>query len=71
MTQALLNFAPALIQCMAALTHRMPVMYERGAARAGLDPEELAFATSGGQVDSCFMWRAGGPAGRVRVLRDA
>jgi len=68
MTQALLNFAPALIQCMAALTHRMPLMYERARTGAGLTAEESSFTSSGGQLDSCYMWRSGGAASRLRRL---
>jgi hypothetical protein len=70
MTQTLLNFAPALIQCMAALTHRMPLMYERrSSGRGALSADEQSFAGSGGQIDSCFMWRAGSPANALRLVR--
>jgi hypothetical protein len=66
--ESLLNLAPALIQCMPALTHRTASLY---AARAGQPAEASlpsAIAMSGGLVDSCYMWRSGGGAARTRVF---
>jgi hypothetical protein len=53
---ALLMLAPALIQCMAALSDGWASMAAAGAWTVGL----------GGQPDSCWMWRADGPLQRAR-----
>jgi hypothetical protein len=67
--QALLNLAPALIQCLPALSHRFAGVFARAAASGvrgepGVDANPLL--TSGGLPDSCFMWRTGGPVARDR-----
>jgi len=67
LAEALLNFAPALIQCMPALSHRFGVLPSRAAASgtapgAGAAPSPLL--TSGGMADSCFMWRTSGGLAR-------
>lgn len=55
---ALLNLAPGLIQCMAALTNRM---LGRMAGRTAAEAAEFSRSVGiGGQRDSCYMWRAGG-----------
>jgi hypothetical protein len=65
LAEALLNFAPALIQCMPALTHRFGVLPARSANRAAPpDPGASPLLSSGGLSDSCFMWRTGGGAAR-------
>lgn len=72
LTEALLNFAPGLIQCLAALSHRL-ALFSRpsGAPRPAADPAANAPLASGGFPDSCYMWRTGGPAGRARIgLRE-
>jgi hypothetical protein len=48
---ALLNLAPALIQCVPAVMERW--QSEPGAARP-------AMMAGGGMADSCYMWRRGG-----------
>jgi len=53
---ALLMLAPALIQCMAALSDGWASMAAAGAWTVGM----------GGQPDSCWMWRADGPLQRAR-----
>ncbi len=63
--EALLNFAPGLIQCLAALSHRL-TLFSRTAARPGAEAGANAVLTSGGLPDSCYMWRTGGAAGRTR-----
>ncbi len=68
--EALLNFAPALIQCMPALTHRLPSLYAArspGAAPAAAGDPPPAIALAGGLADSCYMWRSGSPASRARI----
>jgi hypothetical protein len=52
----LLMLAPALIQCVAALSDGWPALAAQGAWIVGM----------GGQPDSCYMWRAGGPLQRAR-----
>jgi hypothetical protein len=69
LAEALLNFAPALIQCMPALTHRFGALFARAATSAaapepGAAPNPLL--ASGGMADSCFMWRTSGAALRAR-----
>ena len=53
---ALLMLAPALIQCVAALSDAWPAL----AANAGW------VVGMGGHPDSCYMWRKGGALGRAR-----
>jgi hypothetical protein len=68
LAEALLNFAPGLIQCMPALSHRFGALFARAAASAAApDPAAASspLLTSGGMADSCFMWRAGGGAART------
>jgi len=66
LAEALLNFAPALIQCMPALTHRFGVLPARSANPAKApDTGGSPLLTSGGLNDSCFMWRTGGGAART------
>ncbi|MGH0033239.1 MAG: DUF2889 domain-containing protein [Myxococcota bacterium] len=55
---ALLNLAPAVIQCIPALTHHWKRWREAGSAKGdGGGPSMMA---GGGMVDSCYMWRADG-----------
>lgn len=56
----LLMLAPALIQCVAALSDGWPSLAARGAWIVGM----------GGQADSCYMWRAGGPLQRARTAEE-
>ncbi len=74
--EALLNFAPGLIQCMPALSHRLGGMFARAAAPLAALPTAAASAatgevnsmlTSGGMADSCYMWRTGSAANRQRL----
>ena len=51
---ALLQLAPGLIQCFAALDIWT------------LFADEAAARTTGGQPDSCWMWRVGGPMQKLR-----
>jgi hypothetical protein len=60
---ALLSLAPGVIQCFAALAHRMVARLPGGRAPGGALPPELSV---GGFPDSCFMWRQGGGLGRTR-----
>ena len=70
LAEALLHFAPGLIQCMPALSHRLGSFYARAAAsRAAASPPQDAsnpLLTSGGFPDSCFMWRSGGATAATR-----
>ena len=52
----LLMLAPALIQCVAALSEAWPAMAAEGAWVIGM----------GGRPDSCYMWRADGALQRAR-----
>jgi hypothetical protein len=52
----LLMLAPALIQCVAALSEDWGVLAARGGWVVGM----------GGRPDSCYMWRAGGALQRAR-----
>jgi hypothetical protein len=52
----LLMLAPALIQCVAALSDAWPGLAVRGGWTVGM----------GGRPDSCYMWRAGGALQRAR-----
>ncbi len=65
-TEALLNLAPGLIQCMAALSHRLAPGARAVPSRAA-DPAAQALLTSGGFPDSCYMWRSGGAMDRMRT----
>jgi hypothetical protein len=53
---ALLMLAPALIQCVAALSDAWPGLASRGGWIVGM----------GGRPDACYMWRAGGALQRAR-----
>ena len=56
---ALLNLAPGVIQCLAALSHRLVSHFSGGSTTApGRIPRELSV---GGYPDSCYMWRSDGP----------
>ena len=71
LVQSLLNLAPALIQCLPALSHRFAGLFAHAAAvgsAAAPRSESNPLLTSGGMPDSCFMWRTGGPAIRARTL---
>ncbi len=62
---ALLNLAPALIQCLAALSGR----WIAGSARERQGPATVAAPSQGvmgGFPDSCYMWRRGGAMQRRR-----
>jgi len=61
---ALLNLAPGVIQCLAALSHRLVASFARGGPRPTRIPRELSV---GGYPDSCYMWRSGGPMARARA----
>jgi hypothetical protein len=64
---ALLNLAPGVIQCFAALAHRMVGRLPGGRSPGGALPRELSV---GGFPDSCFMWRRDGPLGRSRAKAE-
>jgi hypothetical protein len=64
---ALLNLAPGVIQCLAALSQRMLGRFARGAPRGPL-PRELSV---GGYPDSWYMWRSDGPLARARLRAAA
>lgn len=53
---SLLMLAPALIQCVAALSDDWPALAAAGGWVIGM----------GGRPDSCYMWRAGGALQRAR-----
>jgi hypothetical protein len=57
---ALLMLAPALIQCVAAMSEGWPALAANGGWIVGM----------GGQPDSCYMWRAGGALDRGRGERE-
>jgi hypothetical protein len=62
---ALLNLAPGIIQCLAALSHRLVAHFSGGSATAPVRiPRELSV---GGTPDSCYMWRSDGPLARARA----
>jgi hypothetical protein len=66
---ALLNLAPGIIQCLAALSHRLVAHFSGGRATAtGRIPRELSV---GGYPDSCYMWRSDGPLARARAQAAA
>lgn len=54
---ALLNLAPAVIQCIPALTTHWKRWREAAKDSSGGSPSMMA---GGGMTDSCYMWRAGG-----------
>jgi hypothetical protein len=64
---ALLNLAPGVIQCLAALSHRLVAQLHGGAPAAGVIPRELSV---GGYPDSCWMWRSDGPMARRRATAE-
>jgi len=64
---ALLNLAPGVIQCLAALSHRLVAHFAGGAPPPGRIPRELSV---GGYPDSCYMWRSDGPLARSRATAD-
>jgi hypothetical protein len=65
---ALLNLAPGVIQCLAALSHRLVASFAGSAAAPGRIPRELSV---GGFPDSCYMWRSGGPLSQARARAAA
>jgi hypothetical protein len=68
---ALLNLAPGIIQCLAALSHRLVAHFAAGSATAtapGRIPRELSV---GGYPDSCYMWRSDGPLAKARECAQA
>jgi hypothetical protein len=65
---ALLNLAPGVIQCLAALSHRLVAHFSGGAAAPGTIPRELSV---GGYPDSCDMWRSDGAMARARAKAAA
>jgi hypothetical protein len=60
---ALLNLAPGMIQCLAALSHRLVAHFSGGRSRSAAPPRALSV---GGFPDSCYMWRSDGPMVRAR-----
>ena len=56
LVDGLLMLAPALIQCVAALSDAWPAMAARGGWIVGM----------GGRPDACYMWRTGGALQRAR-----
>jgi hypothetical protein len=67
LAEALLQLAPALIQCMPALSHRPEGDFVRAAVSARTGAAASPALMSGGLPDSCFMWRSGGAAARQRL----
>jgi hypothetical protein len=66
---ALLNLAPGLIQCMAALSNRL---VEHMAGRRLVEAAAISRTFGvGGQPDSCYMWRRGGPMEATRTAAVA
>lgn len=65
---ALLNLAPGVIQCLAALSHRLVAHFSGGAAAPATIPRELSV---GGYPDSCYMWRSDGAMARARAKAAA
>jgi hypothetical protein len=65
---ALLNLAPGVIQCFAALAHHMGARLPGGRTPGGALPRELSV---GGFPDSCFMWRREGALGGSRAKAEA
>lgn len=65
---SLVQLAPGFVQCMPALGDRMLAgavrRQQEGAPRRQLP----SFMALGGAVDSCYMWRAGGPLLQIRPL---
>jgi hypothetical protein len=66
--EALLNLAPGVIQCFAALAHRIVGKLPGGRPAGGALPRELSV---GGFPDSCFMWRRDGKLGGTRAAAEA
>ena len=71
-----LNLAPGTIQCLAATIDRTleRMMRERDPAAPTRDGEtrrRLQSEAVGGQPDSCYMWRRGGPLLSVRTGDDS
>jgi hypothetical protein len=60
LVDALLMLAPALIQCVAALSDAWPALASRGGWIVGM----------GGRPDACYMWRAGGALQRARGANE-
>ena len=56
---ALLNLAPAVIQCIPALTSHWKRWREAARERSGGGGSPSMMA-GGGMTDSCYMWRRGG-----------
>jgi len=60
----LLQLAPGLIQCLAALSNRILEAFAAGPSEEAREiPKELSV---GGLPDSCYIWRAGGSMARTR-----
>ena len=57
------SFAPGMIQCMAAFAARM---FEGDVTSGGALGEGPSILQLGGQADSCYIWREGGPGMRSR-----
>jgi hypothetical protein len=60
LSDSLLMLAPALIQCVAALSDGWPGLAARGGWIVGM----------GGRPDACYMWRAGGALQRARGTNE-
>ena len=60
---ALLNLAPGLVQCLAALSHRLMAQVAAGKMERG---SAVRTAGVGGFADSCYMWRRGSALARIR-----
>jgi hypothetical protein len=60
LVDGLLMLAPALIQCVAALSDAWPGLASRGGWIVGM----------GGRPDACYMWRAGGALQRARGTNE-
>ena len=60
---AMLNFAPGLIQCMAAMAHRIVLGMS---SDAGAKAAPAGLNGFGGMPNACYIWRAGGPLGKLR-----
>jgi len=65
---ALLNLAPGLIQCLAALSNRL-----MGQIAGSSETRAEAFKTAGvgGFPDSCYMWRSGSALARMRAKAES
>jgi hypothetical protein len=60
LADALLMLAPAVIQCVAALSETWPGLAARGGWIVGM----------GGCPDACYMWRSGGALERMRGTNE-